>query len=522
MSRLIIAAAFLCLVAFGFAWLVDHPGEVAVTWFGQRIETSTATAIVAGLVVLVIAVIFWRVVSLVLKGPVAWRRRMRQRAQEKGLHAVARGLIAVGAGDVTAAQKAAREADRHLKQSPLALLLTSQAAQLAGDREAATASFKAMLDHKETNVLGLRGLYVEARREGDHVRARSHAEMALQGRPSLAWAAHATLAYQAGAHDWDGALATLKRQADQRIISRDKAKRLRAVVLAAKGLDSLATDRISARALALEAHHAAPDLVPAAALAARLLTEAGEVARASRVIETSWRIAPHPDLADAYTHARLGDAAQDRVKRAKVLAGLAPDDRESSFALAAAYMEARDFDQARAALSQISGEPTRRYCLLHAHLSEAEGKEGEAREWFQRAANALPDPAWTADGYVSDRWLPVSPVTGDLDAFVWQAPSLPPGALPPAITLPHVPAPIDNQESRLLPAAEIMPPSAETMMAPPAMDEGAEEADTMKAVSLAEPAPVPEQSAKQFVIPDDPGPVKDADGEAARRGLPKF
>ena len=32
------------------------------------------------------------------------------------------------------------------------------------------------------------------------------------------------------------------------------------------------------------------------------------------------------------------------------------------------------------------------------------------------------DRAWIADGYVSDRWLPVSPVTGAVDAFEWKAP----------------------------------------------------------------------------------------------------
>jgi HemY protein len=39
-----------------------------------------------------------------------------------------------------------------------------------------------------------------------------------------------------------------------------------------------------------------------------------------------------------------------------------------------------------------------------------------------RAVRALHDPVWTADGYVSDRWRPVSPVTGRLDAFQWQTP----------------------------------------------------------------------------------------------------
>lgn len=50
------------------------------------------------------------------------------------------------------------------------------------------------------------------------------------------------------------------------------------------------------------------------------------------------------------------------------------------------------------------------------------GDEGRAREWMARAVYAAPDPAWTADGYVSDRWLPVSPITGRLDAFEWRVP----------------------------------------------------------------------------------------------------
>src|SRR5262249_2426301 len=34
---------------------------------------------------------------------------------------------------------------------------------------------------------------------------------------------------------------------------------------------------------------------------------------------------------------------------------------------------------------------------------------------------AAADPAWTAEGHVSDRWLPVSP-SGKLDAFEWRVP----------------------------------------------------------------------------------------------------
>ena len=50
------------------------------------------------------------------------------------------------------------------------------------------------------------------------------------------------------------------------------------------------------------------------------------------------------------------------------------------------------------------------------------GDEGRAREWMARALHAAKDPAWTADGFVSDRWMPVSPVSGRLDAFQWKVP----------------------------------------------------------------------------------------------------
>ena len=45
------------------------------------------------------------------------------------------------------------------------------------------------------------------------------------------------------------------------------------------------------------------------------------------------------------------------------------------------------------------------------------GDEGRAREWMTRALRAPRDPAWSADGMVSERWMPVSPVTGRLDAL---------------------------------------------------------------------------------------------------------
>jgi HemY protein len=50
------------------------------------------------------------------------------------------------------------------------------------------------------------------------------------------------------------------------------------------------------------------------------------------------------------------------------------------------------------------------------------GDKGKVREWLARAANAARDPVWFADGVISNRWEPVSPVDGRLDAFQWRVP----------------------------------------------------------------------------------------------------
>ena len=162
--------------------------------------------------------------------------------------------------------------------------------------------------------------------------------------------------------------------------------------------------------------------MPAAALAGRMLAEGGELRKASRIVNKAWQAHPHPDLAQVFSDLRFGDAARDRLKRIEALAKKVPGHIEGALALARAALDAREFAKARAALASFLAAPTKRVALLMAELERIEhNDEGRAREWIARALNAAPDPAWTAEGHVSDRWLPVSP-SGRLDAFEWRVP----------------------------------------------------------------------------------------------------
>jgi HemY protein len=348
---------------------------------------------------------------------------LSQRRGVRGYLALSRGLIAVGAGDSRTARKAAEEAERIAPGEPLALLLNAQCAQLAGDRAGAELAFRAMAERADTKLLGLRGLYVEAQRRKDAAAAQRFAEEAAKAAPSLAWAGQAALDFRCAAGDWVGALSALDRNSRHGLIDRAQYKRQRAVLITARALAAEDDDRERARSLALDAVKLAPALVPAVDLAARLLGETGDLRRASRMIEKAWQANPHPDLAEAYAHLRPGDSARERLTRVQSLALKAPGHAESALAVARAALDAQEFAVARVALRPLLKEPTQRAAALMAEIEEREsGDEGRAREWMARALRAPRDPKWTADGIVSDRWIPVSPASGRLDAFEWKVP----------------------------------------------------------------------------------------------------
>jgi HemY protein len=280
-----------------------------------------------------------------------------------------------------------------------------------------------MAEREDTRLLGLRGLFIEAQRADDPVAAVMISEEALKLAPSSTWASNAVLGFRCAKGDWNGALAILDNNLAAGLIEKPAYRRQRGVLLTARALELENVDRDRSRDSVVEAVKLAPTLIPAAVLASKYDSEAHQVRRAMRIVEAAWLAQPHPDLADAYAHVRLGDSARQRLVRVETLAAKAPGHLEGALAVARAAIDASEFARAREALAPFVAAPTQRVAMLMAEIERTEhGDSGRARAWTLRAVRARHDPVWTADGYVSDRWRPVSPVSGRLDAFQWQTP----------------------------------------------------------------------------------------------------
>lgn len=501
MIQVVLFLVTVALAAAGFVWLADRPGDVLITWMGYRIETSFMVALLAVAAVVVVAMIVWSAARAILRSPDQVSLFFRHRRSMKGHLAITRGLIAIGAGDLRLARKSADEAARLSPGDPLMLLLTAQSAQMAGDRAGAERAFHEMTRHDNTKVLGLRGLYIEAQRRNDAATARRVAEEAAKAAPGLTWAGQAVLDDRCAATDWSGALQALEHM--KSAFDKNDYRRKRAVLLTAQAIALDESDRDASRAAVLEAVKLAPDLVPAAALAGKRLAEAGDARRASKILNAAWKLNPHPDIADSYANLRFGDTARARLTRMQSLAGKAPGQLEGALAVARAALDAREFGVARAALAPHVTAPTRRVATLMAEIEETEhGDQGRVREWLGRAMRAAGDSVWTADGVVSDRWLPVSP-NGRLDGYEWRVPLAEIGMTHPVIDAapPPLPEPKATQEQPQPAAAE--PPTAEVVPLRKAQK------------------PVARPAAVETVIPlvrapDDPGPESGLDGDPAR------
>lgn len=558
MIRILLFLLVVFALGLGFSWLAERPGELVVTFAGYQYEVSLMVAAIIVTALVAAVMILWWLLKAIWTSPQTVARYFRVRRRDRGYQALSTGMIAAGAGDAGLARTKKREAMKLISadQEPLIHLLDAQASLLEGNHEDARRKFEAMLDDPEMRILGLRGLYLEAQRLGDREAAQHYAGRAAEIAPQLGWASNAALEARTAAGDWDGALGILEARRSTKQIEPDEAKRKRAVLLTAKAMDVLDRDPLAAKNAALEANRLAPDLVPAAVIAAKALFRQDDLRKGSKVLETAWRKTAHPDIAATYVYARHGDSVMDRLVRAKKLRSQRQNNAESALTVARAALEAGELDLARETAEEAMRiEPREAVFLLLADIEEAlTGDEGRIRQWLARAVRAPRDPAWVADGVVSERWAPVSPVTGKLDMFEWRPPVEKTAGLleqerqeedelrKPLLAAPVAPVPVAAPEpdaagnGEAIEEAELVAATPASETPPPTEKSGEETTDSAKAdpPEEAPQRPPPHAAANDdawpkepdgaaMPQPDDPGvDPEDAEGDARSKRFKLF
>jgi HemY protein len=398
-----------------------EPGVASITWFHWNVRTTAAAAALLMIFFTLAASLFWRGLIWVAEAP---RRAARARAEvrrRQGAEALTRGFLAAAGGDGVEARRQAQRAASLVDDTPaLVRLLSAQAAEAAGDAEAAKAAYAAMLGFSDLRMAAHKGLMQAALAEGDAEAAQRHAAAAYSLARTAPWAWRAVLEARLAQGDWAAALELMQGALERKIVSPLVAERARAALLTASAAGHEAEGDERSRQSALEEAQTAarlrPDFAPAAVMAARLMAADGRITRASQMIETAWKAAPHPALWLAYRDLRQDETPKERAARLASLAAFNPEARESRILMAEQALICGDAAGARAAAAALDGERlTRRLAGLRARIATAGGDRDEARAWIARGLEAPQEPDWSdldpegrAFAYTPDDWARIA------------------------------------------------------------------------------------------------------------------
>ncbi|MCV2863185.1 heme biosynthesis protein HemY [Albidovulum sediminicola] len=354
-------------------------------------------------------------------------RYFNRNRERKGFEALAEGMMAIASGDGRVALAKAARAEKFLGRPELTNLLSAQAAELAGDTRRATAIYKRLLADDRTRFVGVRGLMMQKLAEGDTDTAMKLAEKAFSLNPRNEDVQNTLFRLQTGSGDWRGARRLLSAKHKQGLLPRDVHSRRDAVLALQEAREVFDEEAsIEAREAAIAANKASPDLIPAAAMAARGYIAKGKPKLAQRLLVKAWGAQPHPDLAAAFAAIAPDETPQQRLKRFEPLMAARPDHEESRLLKAELNIAAEDFPAARRAMGALAqAHPTARTLTIMAAIERGEGSpEAVVRGWLARALTASRGPQWVCDNChnIEAEWAPVCGNCGGFDTFTWREP----------------------------------------------------------------------------------------------------
>ena len=432
--RILFFVIVVLALAFGADWLLQADAVMRVSFAGYEISLQPLPLAIAVLLILLAGWLVMKLLGLAvavlrfLSGDDTAIRRFLDRDRERrGFQALGDGLLALASGEGRLALIKAQRAQSYLDMPALTNLLTAQAAEVAGDARKAEGAYKALLTDPRTRFVGIRGLLNQKLVEGDKETALKLAEKAFELKPRDAALQEVLLKLQSGAADWKGARATLQAQARAGVLPKEVWRRRDAVMALQEAkvvVDESAS--IEAQEAAIAANKASPDLIPAAAMAARSYIAKGDRKNATRVLKKAWDMRPHPDLAAAFAEIEPEESPEARLKRFKVLTALHPDDPETRQLQAELCIAAEDFPAARRALGDLAVvKPTQRSLAIMAAIERGEGgEEATVRAWLSKALTAPRGPQWCCDKCqaVHAVWGPTCENCGGFDTLSWREP----------------------------------------------------------------------------------------------------
>ncbi len=411
-------------------WVAERPGSITIDWLEYKATFQVGFFIIAMLLVVVLGIVIFSIIKATLDLPQNLARYRDITGKDKGLKALTIGLSAVAAGDAKAASYQAQRAKHFLKESDaLTCLLEAQAARLDGREMDAANAFMGLLEDKNSEFLGIRGLLQSALDCGDDAGALELAHRALKLHPRQAWLLQIAYDLEIKAHNWDGARKILYRLEKSGAITPDKANSDRvAMLLLQADKETQEGDQAAAYRNLIKAYNIDKNFVPTISRLGNIYLARGKRKKAVSIIENAWKANPHPDFTELW--GRAAPPARDNDPMAYVrwfekLAEFVPSSVEGLQALANVLISEGLWGEARKKLEKAQEiRPNVNLYRIWARLEErATHDDSAVCAWLEKAADAPRERVWICSetGRIYEQWSAISD-QGLFNTIIWDFP----------------------------------------------------------------------------------------------------
>ncbi len=388
------------LLAGAFAWVGQSQGSLHLEWENYALEATAS-----GVLLLLLGCAFggWLVIQSIralFALPNGQRRFFRRRAQERGLQALNHAFLALAKGDMQAAEKQQRAAERHLPNMALPLLLGAQIATQNRNQPRQQQLLHRMLELPDARSLAARSLLAESLAREDIAGAQLYAQQALEAAPSDPDIQTLRLQLLLRQRAYSQAQEALQGWRTKRQIKKGHAARLEALLLTCEGTDLLARrDYAGAVRLLEQAAKMRPSWLPALLPLAEAYQALQQAPQLRKLVEKQWRLSPHPKLAELHQAASATVAPQTYLKQVQAITRAVPERAESLLWLSHAAERMADWPLAREyAQSAVLAQPSREAYQMLARLEQRLAPQAPANALEFRAKADIAAPLeWHCD-----------------------------------------------------------------------------------------------------------------------------
>jgi HemY protein len=431
---------WLILVAFVVSiaaiWMLDHDGQVVITWFGYEARTSVLAAFlitivfavlvfaVSYLVARILAIRFPNILNLFFKKSRLKRLEKLLKRSQSGLDMMAKLLMAIETRDVKASEKLHNKLSKLIKNPQLNNFLLGKIAFDNKNFSKAESYFAKLDEDKYSKILVLKSKFKLALENQDDISAIAYAKQILSIKRDNAEIALKLFSLYKKRGLWHETKSLISEYGLEKF-GDELQKRDIAVMNTA-----LAAEYYRAKNFSQVIKHAKAalkadkDFLPATELLLRSWIKRGFTLKASWTIKKLWRENPHLILAEIYDLIYRKASAKNRIRAMKKLVALNSKTHLGKLAIGLVAFRVGDFDMAREflRLSVLQEKNYRAYKLL-SYAERNSGDKEKAQKYAQKAKMINHNDHYSCGncGHSSSKWSSKCSDCGMQDSLEWNS-----------------------------------------------------------------------------------------------------